>query len=47
MFFYTPRCATGIVENALQASVATGIAMIGPGDTLKTEEDPENREVVV
>jgi hypothetical protein len=34
-------------KDALQASVATGVAMTEPGDSWKTEKNPENREVVV
>jgi hypothetical protein len=46
-FFILGAAQRGSSKNALQASVATGIAMTGPGDSWKTEEDPENREVVV
>jgi hypothetical protein len=46
-FFILGAQQRRISRNALQASVATGIAMTGPGDSWKTEEDPLNREVVI
>jgi hypothetical protein len=46
-FFILGAHQRRISRNALQASVATGIAMTGPGVSWKTEEDPLNREVVV